>query len=173
MKNFYTLAVTTAMMAMLSQQAYSQETVTLRNVGNKYAVLFEVPDSESTAITFRKYLTFDDAWEFTAAAVAVSGRGDSAVGDTANILLSANKLTYFQQERVSAYYLAGGGIQFELGDNRESDDGTLFLQAGIGVEYFISPDFSLGGEVRGGLSIDKDEIQAQSVSSQLKLGYHF
>jgi hypothetical protein len=174
MNIFYkTLAAALILLPIMSTNAYAQDSLKTRT--NKYALIFTVPDSKSTRISVRKYDAADKALELRVSGTALSDRsGDSAL-DFAIFILEVNRLSYFKIDRVSAYSVFGGGVQFLLGDAKESDQfsDTGFIKGGVGVEFYATPEFTLGAEINVALELSNDLATMNTGSTQLSLGFHF
>ncbi len=158
------------LIAIINPAMAQDDTMHERNFN--YALLFGVPDSETTEIAFRKYLPDRGAWEYTASFVATSNRTGTVASDSAVVELSVSKLSYFNIGRVSTYYLVGAGVGFGLGDNRDGSD-VAILGGGVGVEYYPTPEFSIGGESIAAMRVTEDVIGVTTLTTQLKLGFHF
>ncbi len=141
-----------------------------------YALKASAPIEESTVIGMRMLMSnttaidIDFAFDYQSDETVIANNAVSAKGLTLGI--AGSLVNYFHKERVSPYIKFGGGLTLFSGDKADIRDNSVEVFAGLGTEFFVTPEFSLFVEAGLGVPLSPD-FGITSNTSTVGVAFYF
>ncbi|MGM0576944.1 MAG: outer membrane beta-barrel protein [Myxococcota bacterium] len=129
-------------------QAHAQEETAYGLEAGDIGLRFNVPNSSGASVTGQYQLTKPGALQFELGFGFQAEDTDQGVPSGWGIKVGGHYAHYLLPTRVSPYVKAGLTLAQNGGDaNEGNDDFNLSIDGGVGVEFFVTEKFTLGGEM--------------------------
>ena len=136
-------------------------------------LLFTVPTSTSTSVLFKYFVAKKHAAELEVGFGFQFEDEDDGQASGFGLKFGVHYLGYFMDTRLTPYFKAGATIAKNGGDANEGyEDTQLSLDTGLGVEFFITKEFSIGGEALVGIPV-LPAARIGTLTPNLTVGFYF